>query len=439
MKWIQKYGMFNESKTYKSKSIILDLCTSMCLINPTFLDNILDRGLDARYTENSNVFLNDLRNLVFNKNKLKFGTFKGGRAVEDTDNGKLNTFFNNTVNNFDIKKDWNALNKSRNVARNIQDKLLPEYRLEPEQIKYIYWFGPNKDKDNKQDIVVELNDDKQYSLVVNSNVSLNKTQSFNTLGDNLLGDNFSDVLYSDIYLEKWNKLAQEWLRLNYEYSKNEMKLNIEKFIDPDRIYTITWFDFFNIKHGDPRYKHLGEHFKEFDKNILNLSDLLNEMFKTPSLYDDHETFKKEWSEVKITVLNSRILEHLFSHFLNKGIEKENGLYKASDVVKQKIMHTVCEILNCNIDNDIYYFGVDNYNMIPSRQYFIDNINNIDIYYDTHVDLVVKDDTNNSDINDSQMKIKILLDGKEYIKTRIYTTFTGGELTSKLSSKIKVEI
>ena len=68
MKWLRNYKLFKESKEVKSnyspKNIVQEVCISMCLLNPEFLDNILDRGLKARYSEDSSVFLTDLKNLV---------------------------------------------------------------------------------------------------------------------------------------------------------------------------------------------------------------------------------------------------------------------------------------------------------------------------------------------------------------------------------------
>jgi hypothetical protein len=54
------------------------------------------------------------------------------------------------------------------------------------------------------------------------------------------------------------------------YTKMQIRIykHIEKFIDPKRIETIGYFDYFDIRHSDPRFKHLGEFIKDFNKNIL---------------------------------------------------------------------------------------------------------------------------------------------------------------------------
>ena len=56
----------------------------MVLLNNDFLDNILDRGLKARYSENSQIFLTDLKNLLLAKNRLNLGNFVDGKCVGST-------------------------------------------------------------------------------------------------------------------------------------------------------------------------------------------------------------------------------------------------------------------------------------------------------------------------------------------------------------------
>jgi hypothetical protein len=84
MKIIKKYILFKEAAqmqaqvqndlpikpNYSSKALISEICVSMLLLNNSFLDNILDRGLKARYSENSDIFLTDLKNLIIAKNKI---------------------------------------------------------------------------------------------------------------------------------------------------------------------------------------------------------------------------------------------------------------------------------------------------------------------------------------------------------------------------------
>ena len=188
MKWLKNYQLFKESKTYSNKSIITDICVAMVLLNNEFLDNILDRGLKARYSENSQIFLTDLKNLVIAKNRLHLGRFDNNVCVEDNEISKINGLFDEI--SFDIEKDWNMLTTSRTIARNIIDKLLPDEKLESENIKSIYWIGPNKSDDYSEDIVIELQDGKQYSFYLNKNISTQKTSSFNTFSLNVEFFNF---------------------------------------------------------------------------------------------------------------------------------------------------------------------------------------------------------------------------------------------------------
>ena len=74
----------------------------MLLINNTFLDNILDKGLKARYNENSQVFLTDLKNLIIAKNRFKLGKFEDKLCVEDSESSKINLSFEGIK--FDIRQ-----------------------------------------------------------------------------------------------------------------------------------------------------------------------------------------------------------------------------------------------------------------------------------------------------------------------------------------------
>ena len=304
MKWLRKFELFKESKAYSNKNLISEMCVSMLLINNTFLDNILDKGLKARYNENSQVFLTDLKNLIIAKNRFKLGKFEDKQCVEDNETSKINLSFEGIK--FDIEKDWNYLVNARTIARNIIDKLLPEGKLESDNIKAVYWIGPNKDDDHQEDIVVELRDGQQFSFFLNKNLSASKSASFNTFAEDLIGQDL-DLLFTEEYLVKWNKLTQEWVRILYDNANKDIQFHIEKFIDPKRIDSIGYFDYFDIRHGDLKYKHLGEFFKVFDKNILKFQDLLLEIWKNrDNCFMDPERVYQEWEEVKIVVLNSKI-------------------------------------------------------------------------------------------------------------------------------------
>jgi hypothetical protein len=135
MKWLKGYQLFKESKTYSNKNLISEICISMVLLNSEFLDNILDRGLKARYSENSQIFLTDLKNLLLAKNRLHLGKFIGDECQSDDELSKINGLFDDVK--FDIEKDWNILINARTTARNIIDKLIPDEKLTSDDIKRV--------------------------------------------------------------------------------------------------------------------------------------------------------------------------------------------------------------------------------------------------------------------------------------------------------------
>ncbi len=442
MKFIKSHLLFESSNKneYNPKNIVSEICVSMVLLNNEFLDNILDRGLKARYIENSDVFLTDLKNLLLAKNRLKLGKFTGEKFEEDLEISKLNGYFDSI--DFNIEKDWNKLVNSRNTARSIMDKLIPDEKLSSERISKIYWIGPNKDNETVEDIVIELQEGKQYSFCLDKNISLQKSASFNSFADEIIGDDI-DNLFKEDNIRKWDKLTQEWVRIVYENSSKPIQSHIEKFIDTKRIDSIGYFEFFDIRHRDPRFKYLGEYMKEFEKNILKLSDLLNEVWKNKELYfSDYERVAREWNESKITILNSRILENLFTTSLKKNkideIDKlDDGYKRASGTVKMKLMKAFVEKMGCS-ERTIYYLskGGENFIQIPNRDFFRKNYENIDLLFDYHVKFRVENEEAN---NNFKFRIKLLLSDEILANMSIIIGFSGGEFSGKLSAKYKYEV
>lgn len=443
MKWLRNYKLFKESKetnTYSSKNLIQEICISMILLNNEFLDNILDRGLKARYSEDSSIFLTDLKNLLIARNRLYLGKFVGEKCEEDSEISKVTNLFEGLE--FKIDKDWNKLSDSRVTARNIIDKILSDEKLTPERIRKIYWIGPNKDKEHNEDIVIELNDGKQLSVFLNKNLSSQKTSAFSTFGDELIGNNM-EKLYSDEYLPRWNKLVQEWVRIIYENVNKPIQRHIEKFIDPRRIDTMGYFEYFDIKHGDPRYKHLGEFIEEFDKNILKFSDLCDEIWKNKeSLFMDLDRVVREWVEIKIVILNSKILENLLTNsikanFSDDVAKKENGLKLSEGTVKMKLFKTLVEKMGC-LERSQYLFSNNgnNFYVIPPRSFFRKYYDDINLYFDYHVKFHYNEEE--EELNDFQIKINLELDNEELTNMVIFIKPTGGEMSSKLSAKYKFD-
>ena len=443
MKWLRNYKLFKENKetnSYSSKNLVQEICISMILLNNEFLDNILDRGLKARYSEDSSIFLTDLKNLLIARNRLHLGKFVGEKCEEDSEISKVTNLFDGLE--FQIDKDWNKLSDSRVTARNIIDKILSDEKLTPERIRKIYWLGPNKDKEHNEDIVIELNDGKQLSVFLNKNLSSQKTSAFSTFGDDLIGNDM-EKLYSDEYLPRWNKLVQEWVRIIYENANKPIQRHIEKFIDPRRIDTMGYFEYFDIKHSDTRYKHLGEFIEEFDKNILKFSDLCDEIWKNKdNCFIDAERITKEWIEVKIVILNSKILENLLTksikvNFSDDFSKKENGLKLSEGTVKMKLFKTLVEKMGC-LERSQYLFSNNgnNFYVIPQRSFFRKYYDDINLYFDYHVKFHYNEEE--EELNDFQIKINLELDNEELTNMVIFIKPTGGEMSSKLSAKYKFD-
>ena len=442
MKWLRDYKLFKESRQEKIsyKNLVGEICTAMVLLNNEFLDNILDRGLKARYSENSEIFITDLKNLLLAKNRLNLGKFDGDTCVADDEISKANSVFE-TVE-FDIEKDWDKLVAARTTARNIIDKLLPDNKLESDEIKNIFWIGPNKDSDHQEDIVVELKNGKQFSFYLNKNLATQKTASFSLFADDLIGADI-DRLYKEDYLPKWDKLTQEWIRLIYENSNKNIQQHIEKFIDAKRIDTIGYFEYFDIRHKDPKFKHLGEFIQEFDKNILKFSDLLSEIWKSKdNCFMDTERVVKEWMETKIVILNSKILENLLTSSLKSNhaddIKKIEGDWKlAGGTVKMKLFKTLVEKMGC-LERPVYFLGKsgDVFNMAPSREFFREHYDNLNIKFDYHVNFEVNEE---EEMNDFLIKIKLELDENTLVDMQVIVKFASSEMSGKLSAKYKFDI
>tara|TARA_R110000772_G_scaffold20466_5_gene56941 strand:- start:99561 stop:101333 length:1773 start_codon:yes stop_codon:yes gene_type:complete len=427
----------NNNNSKGNMSLITDLCTAMCLINPTFLDNILDKGRRSRYTHNTTVFLNDLKNLVTGNNRLKLGKRGDKKFVEDEDSGKVNSYFNEYSQDFDMEKHFSKLGNARDIARNIQQNLITDYQLSDQSIKNVFWIAPNKENKEKEDIVIETSDGRQFPIVINSKMNVSKTQSFNKLMDLMLGQQ-ADKLFTDQYLDSWDKLTQEWFKLVYENCKHELKIVIDQYIDATRGDSLAYFEFFGITILDPKYKHLGLYVSPLNKNYKDLSKLLTDIWKGGSEYmDNFEKVEKEWNELKKITLNSRIIEHLIVDSLNnlindnEEVELDGDNYILSkDRVKMRLMKVLVNLLSVTDVSNYYCTKTDLYH-IPTRQWFRDNYDDMSVEYDYHQRVSSED-------NDSQFRIKLKLNDKLLLTMELFTGFSGGEMSGKLNTKMKIE-
>lgn len=440
MRFVKGLNTYLESNQPKGNvNLITDIVVAMLLINPNFLDSILDKGQRTRYLHNNTVFLNDLKNLVLGKNKLRLGIKKDKEYTEEDNLGKINSYFNEYSQDFDMESDYSKLVKARDIARNIQDKLLMDQKLETSLIECVYWVAPNKDKDMKEDIVVVTTDSKQYPLVINSRLNLSKTQSFNKLLDLML-DQQADKLFTDSYLASWNKLTQEWFKLVYSNCKNTYKIMIDQFIDATRYDSLSYFNYFDITVQDPNHKHLGKFFPELSKNYLKLSKLISDIWnQEKQAFDNFEEVKKEWDELKKISLNNKIIEHIIVDSLNnligeEELEKTQDDYLiATDKIKMRLLRVLVNLMNVEEIN-VYYVGRDSFYHIPSRRWFRENYENLHVEYDYHQKLSIEDDNH----DDSQFRIRVELNNRPLMEMELFTGFAGGEMSGKLNTKMKMK-
>jgi hypothetical protein len=412
----------------------------MVLLNPKFLDSILDRGIRARYQENTDVFINDLKHLLTIKNRLKLGKFENNKCVEDDNQHKLLKVFDNLE--FAIDEDFQILVNARNCARNIVDKTIPGDKLTDSMIEFIYWLGPNQTEEYNEDIVIQLHDGRQFSFFLNKNIRMYKTAAFNTFADELIGTDYQKM-FSPEYISKWNFLTKRWLEIIYENANKDIQNQIEKFIDPSKISNITYFAYLDITHSDPRFKNLGEYMREFDDNILTLSELMSNIWKyRDSCFSNPDKVYKEWMEVKILNLNSHILEHLLTESLTKNnkheIEKlEDGNKLASGKVKMKMLKTIVTKLNCK-DRNIYYLANNGESMIylPTRKFFREAFEKLDVKFDYHQKLIINDEERE---NDFKIYIYVDLFGKPLMSCEVGVSFTRSkEFGGNLSARYKFD-
>ena len=277
---------------------------------------------------------------------------------------------------------------------------------------------------------------------MSKNLTTQKTASFNLFADDLIGTD-TDKLFKD-YLPKWDKLMQEWVKIIYENANKNIQQYIEKFIDPKRIDSMNYFEYFDIRHRDPKFKHLGEFIQEFNKNILKFSDLLSEIWKAKeNCFMDVERVVKEWTEVKIVILNSKIIENLLTTSLKSNhvediTKLQNGFKLAGGTVKMKLFKTLVDKIGC-LERPVYFIGSggSSFQMLPSRQFFREHYDDLNIMFDYHVNFKV--DEEDEENNDFKIKIKLEMEDEILMDMQVIIKFTGSEMSGKLSARYKFEL
>jgi hypothetical protein len=170
---------------------------------------------------------------------------------------------------------------------------------------------------------------------------------------------------------------------------------------------------------------------------------MSEIWKNKeSCFLDVDKVFNDWMEVKIFILNSKILEHLFTESLiqNKQDEitkLEDGFKKADGTVKMKLIKTFVEKLGC-LERPTYFLGKKgkDFHQVPSRKFFRENYDDLEIKFDYHVKLIVNQA--DEEKNDFVIKLKLELDQEPLINCNIVVRFSGGEMSGKLSAKYNFE-
>ena len=114
---------------------------------------------------------------------------------------------------------------------------------------------------------------------------------------------------------------------------------------------------------------------------------MTEIYKNPDLcFDNPEEVLNEWNEKKIFILNSKILEHLFTETFKKLIGDEevsrddDNYTSATGDMKERLMKVFLDLLNVE-ERELNYFYSDKYYKVPARSFFRNNYDNFRIKYD----------------------------------------------------------
>jgi len=169
--------------------------------------------------------------------------------------------------------------------------------------------------------------------------------------------------------------------------------------------------------------------------------LMSEIWKNRNecLIDPKRVYN-DWMEAKVFILNSKILEHLFTESLMKNnmedVKKlDDGFKLADGTIKMKFIKTIVEKLGCT-ERSVFYLGNKGnlFHQLPSRQFFRDHYDDLVVKFDYHVKLMINEE--DEEKNDFIIKVVLELSGQPLINCDVNIKFTGGEMSSKLSAKYK---
>jgi hypothetical protein len=156
---------------------------------------------------------------------------------------------------------------------------------------------------------------------------------------------------------------------------------------------------------------------------------------------DPERVYSEWMETKIVILNSRILENLFTTSLKSNFPEdikklEDGLKLAGGAVKMKLFKSFIDKLGCE-ERPLYFLGNNGniFNLLPSREFFRKNYDDMNIKFDYHVKFDVDDQEDN---NDFKIKLVLELDDKKLLDMLVTIKFSH-EMSGRLTAKYKFNL
>jgi hypothetical protein len=415
-----------------NQEFIKNLIIPIFILDDNITKKLFEGGKQVKYNYNNGVFLNEIKNYIFTSKKLKLGIKQKDRVVEENNPGKINEFFEETIKQFDISKNWSYLTKSKNISENIKSNL-SEDKLNSHRIKNIYFLGPNKTQDDDIDFAIELQNGSEFFISINRNPDKKRVKSLNNLFDLLVGGN-TQKIFSSKYKDSWDKLSREWFQLIYDNTHQEYKDFIKNFINPDMSFSLTWTSYLKLDIQKKENKILGKYFPLLNKNFKKLSVLLSYLYKRPKAFENYSELKNNWNFIKDHILFNEIIEdYLISsvrEIKDKKIQKNSdGFYRAEGLLKDRFIRLLIYTIDLKSISK-YDFSSSDFKFIPSKESVRNNYNNIDILFNFH---------KSKKIDDKQINIRFLLKERPIFDIDIEIIFTGGEMGKKLGANIDTKV
>jgi hypothetical protein len=92
-----------------------------------------------------------------------------------------------------------------------------------------------------------------------------------------------------------------------------------------------------------------------------------------------------------------------------------------------------------LERPVYFLGNNGniFNMVPSREFFRKNYDDLNIKFDYHVNFNVNEE--DEEMNDFNIKLKLDMNDSTLIDMNILVKFSSGEMSGKLSAKYKFDL